>query len=547
MIRRISWLALPSALYLSTSPAHAEPVPAAPAAAPKPAPAAPAAAPKPTATPKATPAAKPAAKAAPAASSEPAPKSEAELNKAQAAQRFDRGLQLFNEGDNAGALAEFKQTYALMPNPIVLFNIGLVYAAMGRPVDAVDALGAVVDSATLSAEQRERAQKTLADQQQRIGRVSVTTVPPGARIDVDGVEVATTPLSAPLRVAEGSHVIGAVAEGYAHARKEIIVAGNADASVNFELVLSTAKRPANLTVRSRISDAEVLLDEQVAGKTPLTSSLAVPAGRHTVSLRRAGYLTAQQQVEVGESSTAEVTFELAIDKQALATEGADLTISVREPHLNLSIDLESLRPYTGTLRLPKGPHHVHLEQAGYQPFDQDITLEAGKPLLLTPYLLPTPEALKAHNDNVRMHRTWGWILTGAGVAVAGGGVAWLAVNSGKKSDTLATYNQWVDRVSMDPNDGSVCDQGSEQGDPAQCDAEVANAKDAYDSAKARDIPGYVAIGVGAAALGTGVVLLLTGESSHRFDPPAKQAKEKPTGWAFAPGPGQLGLALGTTF
>ena len=164
MIRRISWLALPSALILSTLPAHAaDPAPPAP-------PPAPGAAPKPpAATPKATPAAPKAAPKAGAAapSGEAAPKTEAELNKAQAAQRFDRGLQLFNEGDNAGALAEFKQTYALMPNPIVLFNIGLVYAAMGRPVDAVDALSAVVDSATLSAEQRERATRS---EERRVGK-----------------------------------------------------------------------------------------------------------------------------------------------------------------------------------------------------------------------------------------------------------------------------------------------------------------------------------------------------------------------------------------
>src|SRR6478752_5122312 len=98
MITRISWLALPCALYLSSSPARAAD------SAPAPVP----------------------------------PKTESEQNKAQAAQRFDRGLQLFNEGDNAGALAEFKQTYALMPNPIVLFNIGLVYAAMGPAVDAMN-------------------------------------------------------------------------------------------------------------------------------------------------------------------------------------------------------------------------------------------------------------------------------------------------------------------------------------------------------------------------------------------------------------------------
>jgi tetratricopeptide (TPR) repeat protein len=504
MIRRISWLALSSALYFSSTAAQAD---------------------EPAPTP---------------------PKSEAELNKAQAAQRFDRGLQLFNEGDNAGALAEFKQTYALMPNPIVLYNIGLVYAAMSRPVDAVDALTPVVDSATLSPEQRERAQKTLADQQRRIARVSVTTVPAGARIDVDGVEVARTPLTGPLRVAEGSHVIGAVADGYAHARKEIIVAGNADAAVDFELVLSAAKRPANLTIRSRIADAEVLLDEQSIGKTPLAASLAVPSGKHTVELRRPGYQSGKQLVEVGESSTAEVTLDLAVDPQALAEQGADLTISVREPNLNLSIDQEPLRLYTGRLRLPKGPHHVHLEQAGYQPFEQEVVLDSQKPLLLTPYLMPTPEARKAHNDNVRFHRTWGWILTGAGAAVASGGVVWLAVNSSKKSDALATYNHWLDQLPPNHPSEPVCMTMS-VGNADECNAEVAVAKDAYDSVKAKDIPGYIAVGVGGAALATGVVLLLTGESTHRYDPPATAAKSKSPGWALASGPGQFGLALSSTF
>src|SRR5689334_21093796 len=123
--------------------------------------------------------------------------------KADAAKRFDRGLTLFDEGDNAGALAEFKQVYQTMPNPVVLYNIGLVYAAMGRPVDAVDALKQVATLDALSPAQKERAQSTLADQQARIGRLSVTTVPAGARISIDGVDVATTPLTGPLQVAAG--------------------------------------------------------------------------------------------------------------------------------------------------------------------------------------------------------------------------------------------------------------------------------------------------------------------------------------------------------
>src|SRR5580692_7562805 len=58
----------------------------------------------------------------------------------EARTRFDQGIKLFNDGDNAGALAAFQRAYQLIPNPLVLYNIGLVYAAMGRPVDAVAAL-----------------------------------------------------------------------------------------------------------------------------------------------------------------------------------------------------------------------------------------------------------------------------------------------------------------------------------------------------------------------------------------------------------------------
>src|ERR1700727_2890609 len=65
----------------------------------------------------------------------------------EARERFDRGLRLFNDGDNPGALAEFKRAFELIPNPLVLYNIGLVYSAMGRPVEAVDALDKVIASA----------------------------------------------------------------------------------------------------------------------------------------------------------------------------------------------------------------------------------------------------------------------------------------------------------------------------------------------------------------------------------------------------------------
>src|SRR5271154_2835885 len=72
------------------------------------------------------------------------PAAPTEAARQEARDRFDRGLKLFNDGDNPGALAEFKRAFELIPNPLVLYNIGLVYAAMGRPVEAVDALDKVL-------------------------------------------------------------------------------------------------------------------------------------------------------------------------------------------------------------------------------------------------------------------------------------------------------------------------------------------------------------------------------------------------------------------
>src|ERR1700735_3447655 len=89
----------------------------------------------------------------------------------EARDRFDRGLKLFNDGDNPGALAEFKRAYELIPNPLVLYNIGLVYAAMGRRVEAVDALDKVLASTgVLTGERLARAKQTRDEQAQRVGK-----------------------------------------------------------------------------------------------------------------------------------------------------------------------------------------------------------------------------------------------------------------------------------------------------------------------------------------------------------------------------------------
>lgn len=469
----------------------------------------------------------------------PAPKVE-DPARAEAARRFDRGLQLFDEGDNAGALAEFRQTYATMPNPVVLYNIGLVYAAMGRPVDAVDALRQVAADPSLSAAQRERAQSTLTEQEARIGRLRISTVPAGARISIDDVDVATTPLEAPLRVSAGSHVVGAVAEGYALARKEVVVAGNAEAAVSFQLLRADAQRDANLTVRSRLPGADVLVNGKSVGKTPLRTSLALPAGSYDIELRRPGYAPAKQGIALSEGATGEVTFDLQIDAAALATDGVLFSLDLGQKDAELFVDQRHFGRYTAPVRLPKGPHRVRVEAAGFMPFERDVTLETGQDNVLRGKLEPTPETRAAHEANLRFHRTWGFIGIGTGVILAGGGAAYLALNASAKTDARDAFNQAnADLAQNNPPHCDIAGGNSKE----ECQAYVDDKQSDYDKAKNRDVIGYVGIGVGAAAAITGVVFLLTGDSADKY---GSTSSAKPR-FAFSGGPGHWGALLSGSF
>jgi hypothetical protein len=466
--------------------------------------------------------------------------------KTEAAARFERGLKLFNGGDNAGALAEFKRIQEILPNPVVLYNIGLVYAAMGRPVDAVDAFEAAIPSGALSASDLERAKQTYADQKARVARLMVTTNPEGARIEIDAVQVAKTPLSAPIRIAEGTHIVGAVAEGYAPTRKEIVVAGNVDANVHLELVPTQSKQLSNLSVRSLTAGAEVVVDGAPSGRTPLATSITLPPGRHVVELKRPGYVSARREVELGAGATGEVTLDLAVDSSALAIEGATLVIDASEGPLDLTVDGRRHGPYTAPIRLPRGPHRVSVTAAGFIPAERDVNLDPSVTNVARFDLDPTPETREAHRSTALMHRTWGWVGVISGAVIGGAGVTLAVIGSKEKKegeDGIAENDRKV--AADEPPCDELAGWASTDGTPFACDKERADAQSKIDAGKNKSTAGFVGIGLGSALAVTGVVLLVTGDDPDKYE--QRKARARGPRFTLVPGPGELGAALRATF
>jgi hypothetical protein len=483
-------------------------------------------------------------------SDKPADKKVDDARKKEAAERFERGLKLFNSGDNAGALAEFKRIHEIMPNAIVLYNLGLVYAAMGRSVDAVDALEAAIAAGGPAPSDVARAEQTLAEQKARVGRLTVVTKPEGALIEVDQVQVAKTPLSAPIRVSQGTHIITAIAPGFAPARKEVVIAGNADETLTLELVPTDNKQLANLFVKTRTLGAEVLVDGKVVGKTPLSTTVGLVPGRHTVEARRAGYLSLRREIDLAEGATGDFSFDLEIDPASLGTEGATLVLDPSETPVDVTVDGRRIGTYREPLRLPRGPHKVTVTTAGFIPVDLEVNLESTVSNLVRVEFDPTAETRERYESSANFHRLWGFVGVVAGAAIGGTGTALAVIGSSKqeKADAeVAEMNRKL--VNSEPPCDHRSDFESQGGSSAPCDTARADAQKDLDSAKTMKIGGFVGIGVGAGVLVGGLVLLLTGDDPDRYERSRSTAQDDAPRRrvSFVAGPGEAGAGLRFSF
>ncbi|MCU0677781.1 MAG: PEGA domain-containing protein [Myxococcota bacterium] len=290
--------------------------------------------------------------------------------------RFERALQLFDEGRHAEALIEFEAAYALFPDHRVLFNVGNVHEALGRPVEAVDAWERYLREGGegIHVERRLLVEAALARQRARIGSVTVVTNVEGARLEVDGVEVATLPSSTPLRLAIGTYSIGVRAAGHEPSTRRVTVAGESNQRIEV-LLERRATEVGSLRVTGSTPDVLVRVDGREVGRTPLRETVAVPPGMRLVEASRPGYLTFRETVSVEVGQQSDVVVRMELDPEALPEHLGRLRLRLPEPG-RVTLDGRELPSFDDVV-VPTGPHELVVEIPGREPARRQIVVEAG--------------------------------------------------------------------------------------------------------------------------------------------------------------------------
>jgi len=159
----------------------------------------------------------------------------------------------------------------------------------------------------------------------KAGTLAVSADAEGVAVYVDGVLRGTAPLS--VDIAEGRHEVSGVKSGSSNSHAAVVVTAEEETEVS----LSHPPSVAYLTVASAPEGAEVIVDGEPIGVTPVLDHVVSP-GRHIVDVRLDGSRPRRMVVDLGPDVKRRLDF-------ALENEFAPPTVAVAPPSAEPQVSL----------------------------------------------------------------------------------------------------------------------------------------------------------------------------------------------------------------
>ncbi len=200
-----------------------------------------------------------------------------------------------------------------------------------------------------------------------VGVVRVLSDAQGARAFIDGTDMGPVPVDI-KDVKAGDHIVQVKAPGFQPSERHVTVTAGGSQIVKFDLNTETSGDQGLLKVVSTVPEATVFIDGAAIGKVPQEKRIA--AGEHPVVVRLDGYKQFEQKVRVDAGQTVTVQAELkAVGRLRILSTPAQATVMINGlPAGKTPLDTE----------VEVGETVVRIEQPGFQPFEQTLTIQGGK-------------------------------------------------------------------------------------------------------------------------------------------------------------------------
>lgn len=172
----------------------------------------------------------------------------------EAAALFDRGVELYREGDLDAALTQMERVYELAPKPGILYNLAQIQVERHQYVAASSLYEKFLNTSEDASDPRKADARAQVDKLRgRIADLWVECNVDGARLSINDEPAGTLPLSEPLKIDAGVSRVRVVMRGYQPAVQTLKVVGGDRARLVLSLqpVEAGAKQPVGTATPSR--------------------------------------------------------------------------------------------------------------------------------------------------------------------------------------------------------------------------------------------------------------------------------------------------------
>ena len=179
-------------------------------------------------------------------------------------------------------------------------------------------------------------------------------------------------------------------------------------------------------IRCATEAAEVFIDGDVVGKTPLNEPLPLSVGEHTVRVARLGFAPFIDVFKVKAGQTAKLDVELvpvagvlAITTPANMPDPAGLPPGTPAPAPRVFVDDKYVGQAPLEHEISPGNHTIRIERPGFVPESFQVTAVAGKSMQREPALVALPPDQNPYltKPKTKWYQKW-WVWTIGAVGVA---------------------------------------------------------------------------------------------------------------------------------
>ena len=212
--------------------------------------------------------------------------------------------------------------------------------------------------------------------------VTIDSLPPGARILLDGEAIGTTP--AALEILQGEHQLMLQLDTYAPWQQTLQITAGAAQELG---LLKLQPAAGALELASIPSGANVTLDGEFQGQTPLTLELS-PDQSHRLAVFKPGYRRYNGTVQLPAAGSDQQTVKL---KAQLG----EVRFRISPGNALLKINGKTRGTGSQTLSLPAVGHSIEISLEGYASIRRRVTPRPGLPQLVEVTLLTQQDARMA--------------------------------------------------------------------------------------------------------------------------------------------------------